>query len=69
MSTDRLCMVFVPGGSAARLRRKNGAELTKAQKCDIRDRAFCSAVPDSTALAMEEGRGYSDIVAQDCWQQ
>ena len=71
MSNDQLCLVFVPALVAVlrACEEKNGAPLTEAQVCDIRDQAVCMAVPFSTALAMEDARGYPDIVAEDCWDE
>jgi hypothetical protein len=71
MTADPLCLVFVPA-LAAVLRAaedKKGAPLTEAEVCEIRDAATCIALPFSTALAMEEERGYPDLIAQDCWNE
>lgn len=71
MSSDQLCLVFVPALVVVlrAMEEKNGTPLTEAQVCDIRDRAVCITVPFSTALAMEDARGYPDIVAEDCWKE
>lgn len=71
MSTDPLCLVFVPALVAVltAAEAKKGAPLTEAEACEIRDAATCIALPFSTALAMETERGYPDIVAEDCWNE
>lgn len=71
MTADPLCLVFVPA-LAAVLRAaedKKGAPLTEAEVCEIRDASTCIALRFSTALAMEEERGYPDLIAQDCWNE
>ncbi|MBC3948463.1 hypothetical protein [Pseudomonas folii] len=71
MSTDPLCLVFVPALvvvlSAAE--KSKGSPLTEAEVVDIRDRATCIALSFDTALKMEQARGYPDIVAEDCWNE
>jgi len=71
MSTDPLCLVFVPALVAVltAAEAKKGTPLTEAEVCEIRDAATCIALPFSTALAMETERGYPDIVAEDCWSE
>ncbi|WP_138762947.1 hypothetical protein [Pseudomonas lactis] len=71
MPTDPLCLVFVPSLAAVltAAESKNGAPLCEVEVCDIRDQATCIAVTFSTALAMEQERGYPDIVAEDCWNE
>lgn len=71
MPTEPLCLVFVPALAAvlAAAGCKKGTPLNEVEVCDIRDQATCIAVTFSTALAMEQERGYPDIVAEDCWNE
>ncbi|MCK3851630.1 hypothetical protein [Pseudomonas sp. W2Jun17] len=71
MSTEPLCLVFVPALAAVltAAEAKKGAPLNEVEVCDLRDQATCIAVTFSTALAMEQERGYPDIVAEDCWNE
>lgn len=71
MSTDPLCLVFVPALVAVLSAAENskGLPLTEAEVFDIRDRATCVALSFNTALEMEQARGYPDIVPEDCWNE
>ncbi|MDQ0982130.1 hypothetical protein [Pseudomonas synxantha] len=71
MPTEPLCLVFVPALAAVltAAESKKGAPLSEVEVCDIRDQATCIAVTFSIALAMEQERGYPDIVAEDCWNE
>ncbi|NHC50999.1 hypothetical protein [Pseudomonas sp. AU8050] len=71
MSTEPLCLVFVPALAAVltAAESKKGAPLSEVEVCNIRDQVTCIAVTFSTALAMEQERGYPDIVAEDCWNE
>lgn len=71
MSTDPLCLVFVPPLVAllTAAKSRKGSQLTEDEVCTIRDRAACIAVPFSTALELEDKRGYADIVAENCWSE
>ncbi|MBD8557522.1 hypothetical protein HBO18_18165 [Pseudomonas lactis] len=71
MSTEPLCLVFVPALAAVltAAESKKGAPLNEVEACDMRDQATCIAVTFSSALAMEQERGYPDIVAEDCWNE
>ncbi|MCG8909860.1 hypothetical protein [Pseudomonas sp. DP-17] len=71
MPTDPLCLVFVPPLVAllTAAESRKGSPLTEDEVCTIRDQAACIAVPFSTALEMEDKRGYADIVAEDCWSE
>ncbi|MDR9879246.1 hypothetical protein RJC98_29040 [Pseudomonas allii] len=71
MSTDPLCLVFVPALVAVltAAEAKKGTPLTEAEVCAIRDAATSIALPFSIALAMETERGYPDIVAEECWSE
>ncbi|WPN50509.1 hypothetical protein QMK52_16450 [Pseudomonas sp. P9_2] len=71
MSTEPLCLVFVPALAAVltAAESKKGAPLNEVEVCDLRDQATCIAVTFSTALSMEQERGYPDIVAEDCWNE
>ncbi|POA31887.1 MULTISPECIES: hypothetical protein [unclassified Pseudomonas] len=66
---DRLCLVFVPALVAllTNAEKTKGSPLTESEVLTIRDQAACIAVPVSSAIEMEEKRGYADIVAEDCW--
>ncbi|EPM2902839.1 hypothetical protein ACSEU7_32450 [Pseudomonas aeruginosa] len=68
MSTDPLCLVFVPPLVAllTAAESRKGSPLTEDEVCTIRGRAACIAVPFSTALELEDKRGYADIVAENC---
>ncbi len=59
MTTDPLCLVFVPALAAVlqAAEYKKGEPLTEAEVSEIRDRSTCIALPFSAALAMEEDRG------------
>lgn len=54
---------------SSRVPKKKGTPLTELEVCNIRDQATCIAVTFATALAMEQERGYADIVAEDCWNE
>ncbi|MBW8130327.1 MULTISPECIES: hypothetical protein [Pseudomonas] len=71
MPTDPLCLVFVPALVVllTAAENKKGLPLTELEVCNIRDQATCVALTFSTALEMEEQRGYPDIVAEDCWNE
>jgi len=71
MTTDPLCLVFVPALAAVlqAAEDKKGQPLTEIEVCEIRDRSTCIALPFSAALAMEEDRGYPDLIAEDCWNE
>lgn len=71
MSTDPLCLVFVPALIAVlcAAETRKGAPLTEAEVFEIRDAATCITLPFSKALALETERGYPDIVAEDCWNE
>ncbi|WP_440806790.1 hypothetical protein [Pseudomonas syringae] len=69
MSSDPLCLVFIPALIAilTAAEKKKGMRLTEAEVCHIRDQATCIALPFSSAIAMETERGYEDIAAENCW--
>ena len=71
MSTEPLCLVFVPALAAllTAAESKKGTPLSEVEVCNIRGQATCIAVTFSTALAMAQERGYPDIVAEDCWNE
>ncbi|MCS4249581.1 MULTISPECIES: hypothetical protein [unclassified Pseudomonas] len=71
MSTDPLCLVFVPALVAilTAAEAAKGAPLNETEVCAVRDAATCIALPFSAALAMETERGYPDIVPEDCWNE
>lgn len=52
MSTDPLCLAFVPPLAALLTAAENrqGSPFTEDEVCVIRDRAACIAAPFSTAL-------------------
>jgi len=49
--------------------RRKGSPLTEAEVLDTRDSATCIRLKRSTAMAIAEQRGYSDIDPEQCWQQ
>ena len=66
---DPLCLVFIPAlvTLLLRIEREKGSPLTEAEVISIRDNAACITLRSSQAMAMEERRGYPDIVAEDAW--
>lgn len=50
------------------LEEKKGSPLTEAEVLKARDKAVCIALPQSVAKAMEEKRGYRDLILEDVWQ-
>ena len=50
------------------LEEKKGSLLTEAEVLEIRDKAVCIALPQSVAKAMEEKRGYRDLILEDVWR-
>lgn len=71
MSTDPLCLVFVPAFVALlkAVEDRKGSALTEPEVLEIRDNATATAVPFSVAFTMEEERGYRDIVPEECWKE
>lgn len=71
MSTDPLCLVFVPALVALlkAAEDRKGSALSEPEVLEIRDNATATAVPFSIAFAMEEERGYRDIVPEECWKE
>lgn len=71
MTDEQLCLVFIPALVAVlhHAEQAKGAPLSESEVLEIRDGAVCMAMSFSTALQMEEKRGYPDIVAEDCWAQ
>jgi hypothetical protein len=69
--SDPLCLVFIPALVAILLNaeRKKGAPLTEAEVLALRDAAACMAIPASQAAMLAAKRGYSDIVAEDAWNE
>ncbi|WP_311969634.1 hypothetical protein [Pseudomonas baltica] len=71
MSTDPLCLVFIPPLvcllKAAEDRK--GTPLSEVEVLEIRDHATATAVPFSAAFALEKERGYRDIVPEECWKE
>lgn len=57
-----LCAILV------NLEEKKGSALTESEVLAARDKAVCMVVPRSAAQAMEERRGYRDLVLEDVWQ-
>lgn len=68
---DQECIVFNPPLVALLYKAEQamGAPLTEAQVLAIRDDATCVVLPYSVAAAVEEARGYPDIVAEICWAE
>lgn len=71
MSTDPLCLIFIPAlvTLLKRAEDRKGSPLSEAEVLEIRDNASAMAVPFSAALALEKERGYEDIVPEECWQE
>lgn len=71
MSTDPLCLIFVPALVALlkAAEERKGSPLSEPEVLEIRDNATAMAVPFSAAFAMEEERGYRDIVPEECWKE
>lgn len=71
MSTDPLCIVFIPALVALlkAAEDRKGSFLSEVEVLEIRDNATATAVPFSTAFALEKERGYEDIVPEECWKE
>jgi len=72
MSNDeQLCLVFIPALVTILLKaeKEKGGPLTEEEVISIRDSSTCMAVKFSDALKMDDERGYSDIVAEDVWNE
>lgn len=71
MSTDPLCLVFVPAlvSQLKAAEDRKGSPLSEDEALEIRDNATAIAVPFSAAFALETERGFEDIVAEECWEQ
>ena len=52
-----------------RAERDKGAPLTQAEVLALRDRAVCTTLPRSEALAQAQARGYADLAADEVWPQ
>lgn len=71
MSNDPLCLVPVPALVVLlkTAEDRKGSPLSEAEVVQIRDEATCIAVPLSATFALQDKRGYPDIVPEDCWKQ
>ncbi|MEA3237479.1 hypothetical protein OP492_22750 [Pseudomonas mosselii] len=71
MSTDPLCLVFVPAlvSLLKAAEDRKGSQLSEDEVLEIRDNATATAIPFSVAVAMEKERGYEDIVPEECWKE
>lgn len=72
MSNDeQLCLVFIPALVTTLLKaeKDKGTALSEDEVLKIRDASTCMAVKISDAFKMEQERGYSDIVAEDAWNE
>ncbi len=71
MSTDPLCLVFVPAlvSLLKAAEDRKGSPLSEDEVLEIRDNATAIAVPFSAGLALEKERGYQDIAPEECWEQ
>ena len=69
--SNPMSLVFIPALVAIlhMLEKRKGALLTETEVLEARDNAVCMAMPASEASLMEEKRGYSDIVAEDAWNE
>ncbi|MEE1886724.1 hypothetical protein [Pseudomonas carassii] len=71
MSTDPLCLVFVPAlvSLLKAAEDRKGSQLNEDEVLEIRDNATATAIPFSVAVALEKERGYEDIVPEECWKE
>ncbi|MBC3434497.1 hypothetical protein HU735_03650 [Pseudomonas sp. BW16M2] len=71
MSTDPLCLVFVPAlvSLLKAAEDRKGSQLNEGEVLEIRDNATATAIPFSVAVALEKERGYEDIVPEECWKE
>lgn len=71
MSTDPLCLVFVPAlvSLLKAAEDRKGSQLSEDEVLEIRDNATATAMPFSVAVALEKERGYEDIVPEECWKE
>ena len=58
-----LCVILL------NLEEQKGSPLTEQEVLEARDKAACIALPKSVAQAMEEKRGYRDLVLEDVWNE
>jgi hypothetical protein len=70
-TTDPLCLVFIPALVTLlhHLEATKGHALTEQEVLEARDKAVCMTMHFSDALALEESRGYRDIVAEKAWPE
>lgn len=68
---DQMCLVFMPPLVALLYKAEStmGGPLTEKQVLTIRDAASCIILPYDLAKAGEKERGYSDIAAEDVWNE
>ena len=68
---SELVAQFIPSLSAVLLNAegKKGAPLLETEVLAIRDRASVVMVTRAMARDVDARRGYTDIDAEDCWQQ
>ncbi len=71
MSTDPLCLVFIPALLALlkAAEDRKGTPLSENEVLEIRNNATTTSVPFSAAFALEEERGYRDIAPEECWKE
>ncbi|BCJ06800.1 hypothetical protein PRtIB026_A34460 [Pseudomonas sp. RtIB026] len=71
MSTDPLCLVFVPAlvSLLKAAEDRKGSQLNEDEVLEIRDNATATAIPFSVAVALEKERGYEDIAPEECWKE
>lgn len=67
---ERLVLTPVPALCLLLLKLEEikGSPLTEAEVLEARDKAVCIALPESATKAMEEKRGYRDLILEDVWQ-
>lgn len=69
-NNNHLVLVFVPALvvilNAAE--KAKGSPLEENEVLSIRDKAVCMAVTISAAKAMDEKRGYADLVPEAIWE-
>lgn len=67
---DQLVLIFVPPLVTVLMaaEKTKGAPLTEDEVTALRDGAACMAVKFRDALAMEDARGWPDIMPERAWK-
>ncbi len=68
---EPLVLVFIPALVTLLYKAETakGSDLTEEEVLAICDEATCIAIPYSSAQAMEDRRGYPDLIAEDAWNE